>query len=76
MTRRKSVILQLAASLVAGALISRAKLAHQCRDRTSEACVWGRAFDVVSFPLETIVFGLGVFIVLLVGLHFIAVRRR
>lgn len=48
-------------SLATGALFSWGKLAYHCRRPISEACVWGRAYNAVAFPLETLLIGAVVF---------------
>ena len=62
-----------AVSLLAGVAISRLKLLYVCRAPTSEACVWGKAYDSIGFPIETLAFGGIVFVLLL--LYSQVVRR-
>lgn len=59
------------ASLALGALVSWIKLALTCRRPDSEQCVWGKAYNGISWPIETVVFGIVIFLVLRVAL-----RRR
>jgi hypothetical protein len=61
---RARTTLQLLASLTLGALFSLGKLAYACRIPDSEACVWGKAYRAIALPLETIVVGAVIFVVL------------
>jgi hypothetical protein len=53
-----------AAAFGAGAVLSRLKLWYHCRAPESEACVWSRAYEVIAFPLETLVGGAVIFALL------------
>ena len=64
MTPRSITVLQVAAALIVGALLSTARLAYICRDPISEQCVWGKAFRSISLPLETIAIGLVAFLII------------
>jgi hypothetical protein len=44
-------------SIAAGAAGSLGKLAVHCRRPATEACVWGKAYMPITFPIETIIFG-------------------
>ncbi|MBA2290918.1 MAG: hypothetical protein H0W15_00530 [Gemmatimonadales bacterium] len=69
MSTRRRTILTIVGSLTIGAAISSAKLAITCRSPDSEQCVWGRAYRPIGMPLETLVFGIVVFVVLRIALR-------
>ncbi|MEX1181824.1 MAG: hypothetical protein WEF86_01215 [Gemmatimonadota bacterium] len=65
-----------AAALVAGAALSRLKLWYQCRVPESEACVWGKAYSAVAFPLETVFVGGAIFALVVAAMGLARSRRR
>ena len=62
--RQRQVLLAILALLL-GAAISALKLWYHCRDAASEACVWGKAYYPLTFPLEMLIFGLAIFLLVL-----------
>ena len=54
------------AALSVAAAFSVLKLWYHCRLPASEACVWGKAYFVIGFPLETIIVGAVLFALLVV----------
>ena len=72
--KRWRLITMGALAFALGAAISRAKLWVQCRQPSSEGCVWGKAYFPLTLPVETVAFGgllLAVF-----ALVRVALRRR
>lgn len=69
----KGRVLLAIVSLLLGAAISALKLWYHCRDEASEACVWGKAYYPLTLPLETLFFGLAIFLLVAGGLK---VMRR
>ncbi len=51
-------------ALLGGAALSLFKLMLHCRRPISEACVWGKALLPITLPIEAIIFGAGIFIIL------------
>ncbi len=51
-------------ALAGGAALSLFKLALHCRSPLSAACVWGKAYLGIELPLEAIIFGAAIFVVL------------
>ena len=70
MTKTRIVIC-VVVSFAAGAALSLGKLAFHCRVPDSEACVWGKAYRPIGLPIETLVFGAGVFLALVLVMHLI-----
>ncbi len=52
------------AALVGGAALSLFKLALHCRITTSAACVLERRYYWALLPIETVIFGAGIFVIL------------
>ena len=54
MTRRATLVAALAVGLLVGVGVPLVELALDCRVRTSEACVWGRALLGVSLVVGAV----------------------
>ena len=55
---------RIAFALAGGAALSLFKLLLHCRNASSEACVWGKAYLPIELPIEAVIFGAGIFVIL------------
>ena len=51
-------------ALLGGAALSLFKLMLHCRVPTSAACVMGKRYVFIEVPIEAIIFGVGIFLIL------------
>ncbi len=55
---------RIAFALLGGVALSLFKLMLHCRNPVSEACVWGKAYMAIELPIEAIIYGAGIFLIL------------
>ncbi len=55
---------RVAFALLGGAALSLFKLMLHCRNPVSAACVMGKRYVFVEVPLEAIIYGAGIFLIL------------
>lgn len=55
---------RIAFALLGGVALSLFKLMLHCRRPLSEACVWGKAYLPIELPIEAIIYGAGIFLIL------------
>ncbi len=51
-------------ALLGGVALSLFKLMLHCRRPISEACVWGKAYLPILLPIEAVIYGAGIFLIL------------
>ncbi len=55
---------RIAFALLGGVALSLFKLMLHCRNPVSAACVWGKAYMAIELPIEAIIYGAGIFLIL------------
>jgi len=55
---------RVAFALLGGAVLSLFKLMLHCRNPLSAACVMGKRYVFIEVPIEAIIFGVGIFLIL------------